>query len=173
VRISTSIKRTWNVGAISAQFLLWILIATTMGLTACYPGPEKYYRTQEFVGNLMGGSAPMRDVIVEVSNASEPNKGHCDQVMASTKTDSSGYFRIPPLVESRIFTFLNSPSTIWQVRAICFHIGARKILGAVIFSHVDRPLSYNLSCDVEAAPRAFSQQFVTPPDEYGICTNAK
>ncbi len=172
-RVIPDVIRSRNVRSRLTQCLRWIPVASMMGLMACYPRPHEFYRSQDFAGKLTRGASPVTNATVLISNSRGDRSRYCDNVIATGITDGAGAFHILPVQERNLFySLLNPPASVLQASAICFRVNTQETLGAVIISHTDRPMSYVLSCDLDAAPQSFKQGFVLPPDHWGVCTNA-
>jgi len=141
-------------------------------ISACYPHPHQYIRTQEFSGVLLKSGLPVSAAAVYVSHAPGDNHQFCEGAKEVAVTSSDGHFHIDRVVEEHLFTsVLNPPDTVLQTTSICFHTSEANVLGVTTLSHTDRKLAFVLSCDLDSPPVDFKQGVILQPNEWGICKN--
>lgn len=143
-------------------------------LTACYPHPHQYVKTQEYSGVLLKGGVPVAGAVVLISQSRNNVTNYCENPHTATVSSDTGYFHINPTVETKAFTsILNPPDTVLQSTSICFTQMEHQILGATILSRTDRRISYDLNCDLDSMPVEYKQRTIFPKDQWGICRNEK
>jgi hypothetical protein len=156
----------------SARKSLLLLATAVPIISGCYPRPHNFVSSPEISGVLLKDGIPVTDVKVSLAQTRGDDGNYCRDSRVVGVTDKDGRFHVGPGGQIHFFTsLLNPPNTVFQVTSVCFEVPGQQRLGALIMARTDLVKSFELSCDLNSAPREFKQGVVWSADKWGICSN--